>query len=211
MTCHLQNKFYTERHSVGVEDPRCSVTCITKVVSVTGGCIDFTAVDIHTVEHASETTTATATGKQQQQQQQQQQQAVCPKSALFASPVYECTLAGSPRLHVSLEPRSGGNCDDCELLFGMSSSRSRWSWRQHFTTQPTARPGPSTTPHGDRRTQAPSTTNFLTRTWCLRGIPGHPVWVSRGGHRTRISSAPWSRLPITPLWYKFWILLWRTW
>ena len=25
----------------------------------------------------------------------------------------------------------------------------------------------------------------LTRTWCLRGVPGHPVWVSRGGAQER--------------------------
>ena len=82
---------------------------------------------------------------------------------MFASPVEEWTLAGSPRMHASLEPRSGGNCDDFELLFCMSSRRSQWPWRQHFTTQPTRRPGPRTTPHGDRRTQAPSATNFPTK------------------------------------------------
>ena len=109
-------------------------------------------------------------------------------------------LSGQPHwLHAPLEPRSGEDCDDCELLFGTSSSRSQWPWRQHFTTQPTRRPGPSTTPQGDRRTQAPSAMSFLTKTWCLRGVPGHLVWVSRGGHRTGISSAPLSRLPIMPL------------
>ena len=124
----------------------------------------------------------------------------------FASLVEEWTSAGSPWLHALLEPRSGGNCDDCELLFGMSSSRSQLPRRLHFTTQPTKRPGNSTTPHGDRRTQAPSTTSFRTKMRCLRGVPGHPVWVSRGGHRTGISCALWSRLPITPLCYRFWIL-----
>ena len=58
-------------------------------------------------------------------------------------------------LHAPLEPRSGEDCDDCKLLFGTSSSRSQWPWRQHFSTQPTRRPRPSTTPHGDSRTQAP--------------------------------------------------------
>ena len=114
-------------------------------------------------------------------------------------------------MHAPLEPRSGGNCDDCELLFGTSSSRSQWPWRQHFTTQPTRRPGPSTTPHGDRRTLAPSTTHFPTKMRCQRGVPGHPVWVSRGGHRSGISCVPWSRLPFMPLWYRFWMHLWRRW
>ena len=35
--------------------------------------------------------------------------------------------------------------------------------------------------------------------------PGHPVWVSRGRHRTGISCAPWSRLPIMPPWCRFWV------
>ena len=51
-----------------------------------------------------------------------------PRVPFFASPVKEWTLAGSPWLHGPLEQRSGGNCDNCELLFGMSSSRSQWPW-----------------------------------------------------------------------------------
>ena len=41
-----------------------------------------------------------------------------------------------------------------------------------------------------------------------RRVPGHPVWVSRGGHRTRISCA---RPPLTLLWYRFWIFPCRSW
>ena len=48
-------------------------------------------------------------------------------------------------------------------------------------------------------------------TWCLPGVPGHPVWVSRGGHRSGISSVPWSRLPFMPLRYRFSTLLCRSW
>ena len=36
---------------------------------------------------------------------------------------------------------------------------------------------------------------------------GHPVWVSRGSHRTRCSSAPWSKLPCS----RFWTVLCRKW
>ena len=85
-------------------------------------------------QHHHSTTTTTTTTKLS-----------VPSVPLFASPVEEWTLAGNPRLHAPLEPRSGEDCDDCELLFGTSSSRSQWPWRQHFTTQPTRRPGPSTT------------------------------------------------------------------
>ena len=46
---------------------------------------------------------------------------------------------------------------------------------------------------------------------CLRGVPGNPVWVSRGGHRTRCSSAPWSRLPTTCPCSRFWTVLCRKW
>ena len=31
------------------------------------------------------------------------------------------------------------------------------------------------------------------------------------GHRSGISSVPWSRLPFMPLWYRFWMSLWRRW
>ena len=41
--------------------------------------------------------------------------------------------------------------------------------------------------------------------------PGHPAWVSRGGHRTGISSAPWSSLLVSLLWCRFWMHLWRRW
>ena len=44
-----------------------------------------------------------------------------------------------------------------------------------------------------------------------RAGPGHPAWVSRGGHRTRICSAPWSRFVTMRLWYRFWMHLWRRW
>ena len=79
----------------------------------------------------------------------------------------------------------------------MSSSRSQWLWRQHFTTQQTRRPGPSTTPHKDRRTQALSTTWFSDEDVVLaRGSRPPCLGEPAGAAGTGISSAPWSRLPI---------------
>ena len=42
-------------------------------------------------------------------------------------------------------------------------------------------------------------------------VPGHAVWVSRGGRRRRSSCAPWSSSPTTCPWYRFWIFLCRRW
>ena len=47
---------------------------------------------------------------------------------------------------------------------------------------------------------------------CLRrspAVPGHPVWESRGGHRRRSSCAPWSSLPTSCPWCRFWTFLGR--
>ena len=65
-------------------------------------------------------------------------------------------------------------------------------------------------PRGQKNA-GPEYCELSMKTWCLRGVPGHPVWVSRGGHRIGISCVPWSRLPIMPLWYRFWMHLWRRW
>ena len=111
-----------------------------------------------------------------QQPQPQPPQAVCPKRDFVCVTCGGMDLSGQPMV-----ARASGAAQRRKLRRLRAALRhEQWPWRQHFTTQPTRRPGPSTTPHGDRRTQAPSTTNFLMRTWCLRGVPSHPVWVSRG-------------------------------
>ena len=45
----------------------------------------------------------------------------------------------------------------------------------------------------------------------LPWVPGHPLWVSRGGHRNGSSSAPWSSSPTSCPWSRFWIFLCRRW
>ena len=67
----------------------------------------------------------------------------------------------------------------------------------------------TTRAHGDRRTQVPSTTSFLTMTWCLRLVFGHPVWVSRGGHSRRSSGTSWSISLLLSPWCKLSMLMCR--
>ena len=66
---------------------------------------------------------------------------------------------------------------------------------------------------GSRRTtrQVPGApTPSRSSSSCLKkspAVPGHPVWVSRGGHRRRSSSAPLSSSPTSYPWCRFWTLL----
>ena len=40
-------------------------------------------------------------------------------------------------------------------------------------------------------------------------VPGHPAWVSRGGHSSGSSRTSWSSLPTSCPWFRSWICLWR--
>ena len=43
----------------------------------------------------------------------------------------------------------------------------------------------------------------------IPAVPGHLVWVSRGGHRCGSSRTQWSSLPTSCPWFRFWTFLWR--
>ena len=89
---------------------------------------------------------------------------------------------------------------------GTSSSRCKCS-----------RPRTSTTPpHGERAEPGAGGRHEMYYTAAFRKrlpprVPGHPVWVSRGGHRHGSSSGPWSSSPTSCPWFRFWILLCRRW
>ena len=53
----------------------------------------------------------------------------------------------------------------------------------------------------------PPSRSSSCRTRKSPALPGHPVWVSRGGHRRRSSSAPSSSSPTSYPWCRFWTLL----
>ena len=73
----------------------------------------------------------------------------------------------------------------------------------------------STTRHGDRSPLLPMRSSSCLTRKTPRGVPGHPVWVSRGGHRIGSSSAPWSSSPTSCPWCRFWTFLgrrrWTSW
>ena len=165
---------------------------------------DYGAVDIHTLLDSSE----------QQQQQQQQQPGVCARVCPFLRVTFcPWTLASSPVqvLH------SAESSDDCGCGGVTSSSRSLRPWPRLPTTQPYGdrrRPGPgrrgtgtSTRRHGDRSPLLPSRSSSSCSKRKSLAVPGHPVWVSRGGRRRRSSSAPSSSSPTSYLWCRFWTLL----
>ena len=98
---------------------------------------------------------------------------------------------------------------------------SRWSWPRGTTTQPH---GDRSRPGAVRRYELHDTATIwknLTSspTGALRavfrrraqGVPGQPVWVSRGSHRKGSSSAPWTRSPTSCPWSRFWTFLCRSW
>ena len=75
---------------------------------------------------------------------------------------------------------------------------------------------PRTVAHSARRRQGPGERHELYFTATFRRrlsprVPGHPVWVSRGGHRNGSSSALWSSSPTSCPWSRFWIFLCRSW
>ena len=92
------------------------------------------------------------------------------------------------------------------------------AWPRLPTTEPyegRRRPEPGrrgtrtcTTRDGDRSPLLPSTISSA----CLRkspAVPGHPAWVSRGGHSSGSSHTSWSSLPTSCPWLRSWICLLR--
>ena len=63
--------------------------------------------------------------------------------------------------------------------------------------------------------RSPSFSRCLMMRVTQRGVPGHPVWVSRGGHRIGSSCAPWSSSLTSCPWCRFWTFLsrreWTSW
>ena len=114
-----------------------------------------------------------------------------------------------PPHHTTSHHRRHGMSDSSAHFFAMSGWRSQWPL-----------PSLSTTAHSARRRQGPEERHEMHYTATFRkrlsqgGRPpclGEPREPQDKGQGTRFSSAPWSSLPTTWPWSRFWPVLCRRW
>ena len=64
-------------------------------------------------------------------------------------------------------------------------------------------------PHGEVPEQPPLQLELFGLSMKSPAVPGHPVWVSRGDHRSGSSRTPWSSMLTSCPWFRSWTFLWR--